>query len=153
MSAGSHWTGDFEDTESIWHAMPLAVASLADEIAGMQNDTGTVADLARQLCAGVGYVHARGILHRDLKPGDILRGLDGNWQVADFGLAREDERLSMVLTSTTAKGPGTSMLASPEQWNSPMYAGRASVRVTTIWRTHRRDWKANGSEDADHPGR
>lgn len=114
--------GDFDDLDGIWYAMPLAVGSLADEIATMQNDTGTVADLARQLCAGVGYVHEQGILHRDLKPGNILRTPDGNWQVADFGLAREDERMSLALTSTTHQGLGTSMYASPEQWNNPKYA-------------------------------
>lgn len=114
--------GTFEDTDGIWYAMPLAVGSLADEISAMQDDTATVADLARQLCAGVGYVHTRGVLHRDLKPGNILRTPDGNWQVADFGLAREDERMSQALTSTTAQGLGTAMYASPDQWNNPKYA-------------------------------
>jgi predicted DNA-binding transcriptional regulator AlpA len=114
--------GTFEDRDGIWYAMPLAVGSLADEISTMQNDTATVTDLARQLCAGVGYVHERGVLHRDLKPGNILRTPDGRWQVADFGLAREDERMSQALTSTTAQGLGTAMYASPEQWNNPKHA-------------------------------
>jgi serine/threonine protein kinase len=114
--------GTFEDSDGTWYAMPLAVGSLADQISTMQDDTTTVADLARQLCAGVGYVHDQGILHRDLKPGNILRTPDGNWQVADFGLAREDERLSQALTSTRAQGLGTAMYASPEQWNNPKYA-------------------------------
>lgn len=114
--------GSFEDNDEIWYAMPLAVGSLADEIGTMQGDTATVADLARQLCAGVGYVHDHGVLHRDLKPGNILRTPDGSWQVADFGLAREDERMSQALTSTTAQGLGTAIYASPEQWNNPKHA-------------------------------
>lgn len=114
--------GDFTGTDDIWYAMPLAVGSLADEISSMSGDTATVTDLARQLCAGVGYVHSKGVLHRDLKPGNILRTADGNWQVADFGLAREDERRSLALTSTTAQGLGTAMYASPEQWNNPKHA-------------------------------
>lgn len=116
--------GDFSDTDQIWYAMPLAVGSLEDEIAEMKDDLGRVADLARQLCAGVGHVHERGILHRDLKPGNILRNADGIWQVSDFGLAREDERKSLALTTTLAQGMGTYMYASPEQWARPKYADR-----------------------------
>lgn len=116
--------GDFSSDEEIWCAMPLAVASLADEIAGMKGDMNAVADLARQLCAGVGHVHERGVLHRDLKPANILRSPDGNWQVSDFGLAREDERQSAALTTTLAQGMGTFMYASPEQWRRPKHADR-----------------------------
>lgn len=114
--------GNFTDTDEIWCAMPLAVGSLQDEISNMKNDFGVIADLARQLCAGVGHVHKRGILHRDLKPGNILRSADGLWQVSDFGLAREDERKSLALTTTLAQGMGTYMYASPEQWQRPKYA-------------------------------
>jgi serine/threonine protein kinase/predicted DNA-binding transcriptional regulator AlpA len=114
--------GDFSDTDQIWCAMPLAVGSLADEITQMANNLAEVADLARQLCAGVGHVHDRGILHRDLKPGNILRSPEGIWQVSDFGLAREDDRRSLALTSTLAQGMGTWIYASPEQWRQPKYA-------------------------------
>ncbi len=44
-------------------------------------------EIARQLCAGLGAAHAKGVLHRDLKPGNVM--LDGRGQVllTDFGLA------------------------------------------------------------------
>jgi serine/threonine protein kinase len=116
--------GDFTDADQTWCAMPLAVGSLLDQIAGMKDDLAAVTDLARQLCAGVGHVHARGILHRDLKPGNILRSPDGLWQVSDFGLAREDERQSEALTSTLAQGMGTYVYASPEQWQRPKHADK-----------------------------
>lgn len=116
--------GDFTDTSEIWCAMPLAIGSLKDEISGMADDVAKVADLARQLCAGVGHVHDRKILHRDLKPGNILRGANGLWQVSDFGLAREDERHSAALTTTLAQGMGTYFYCSPEQWSQPKYADR-----------------------------
>lgn len=116
--------GSLESADELWCAMPLAVGSLADEISQFQGDVAKVLDLARQLCAGVGYVHEQGVLHRDLKPGNILRNAEGLWTVSDFGLAREDERKSMALTTTLAGGMGTYFYASPEQWKDPKYADR-----------------------------
>jgi serine/threonine protein kinase len=116
--------GSFDTTDDIWCAMPLAVGSLADEIGRFRGDVAAVVDLARQLCAGIGYVHQQGILHRDLKPGNILRSADGLWTISDFGLAREDERMSAALTTTLAQGMGTYIYASPEQWQRPKYADK-----------------------------
>jgi serine/threonine-protein kinase len=45
------------------------------------------ADIARQLCEGLAAIHARGLLHRDLKPGNILLDDHGRVRIADFGLA------------------------------------------------------------------
>ena len=114
--------GDFADAGEIWCAMPLAVSSLADEIDSLRGDVALIVDLARQVCAGVGYVHEQGVLHRDLKPGNILRSAEGLWLISDFGLARENERKSEALTSTLAQGMGTYIYASPEQWARPKHA-------------------------------
>jgi serine/threonine protein kinase len=45
-------------------------------------------EVATQLAEGLGTVHARGLLHRDLKPGNILIGDDGRPRLVDFGFAR-----------------------------------------------------------------
>ena len=75
-------------------------------------------------CEAVAYAHSQGILHRDLKPDNILVGEFGETQVADWGLARwikESESLPEVLSmsgsETTAVGAivGTPAYMSPEQ--------------------------------------
>jgi tRNA A-37 threonylcarbamoyl transferase component Bud32 len=45
-------------------------------------------DIAVQVCAAVGYAHRAGLVHGDMKPGNILITPDGRAEVVDFGLAR-----------------------------------------------------------------
>jgi eukaryotic-like serine/threonine-protein kinase len=45
-------------------------------------------DIVTQLCAGLGYAHARGIVHRDVKPANIFLLTDGTVKLLDFGLAK-----------------------------------------------------------------
>lgn len=47
--------------------------------------------IALQLCDAVAYAHEHGILHRDVKPGNIIINSEGRVKVADFGLARPAE--------------------------------------------------------------
>ncbi|CAG8626807.1 1942_t:CDS:2, partial [Scutellospora calospora] len=51
-----------------------------------------------QLLCGIKYCHSHRILHRDLKPQNLLIGLDGNLKLADFGLARDFSNSIGVLT-------------------------------------------------------
>jgi serine/threonine protein kinase/Tfp pilus assembly protein PilF len=72
--------------------------------------------LFRSVCAAVQYAHQRQVIHRDLKPGNILVLADGTPKVLDFGIAKVlNPDLSAAMVETTGLGPMTPEYASPEQ--------------------------------------
>jgi tRNA A-37 threonylcarbamoyl transferase component Bud32 len=68
-------------------------------------------DLMIQICAGLDAAHARGIFHRDVKPGNLLVRGDGALKIVDFGIAR------LASSNMTVRGliVGTPDYMSPEQ--------------------------------------
>jgi WD40 repeat protein len=89
--------------------------SLAGRIAsrGFQISDRDAAALVAKLARAVHYAHQRGILHRDIKPGNVLLDAQGEPQLTDFGLAKLVEKDS-TLTRTMAM-LGTPSYMSPEQ--------------------------------------
>ena len=67
--------------------------------------------VAHQLCSALAHMHDRGVIHRDIKPGNLLIRQDGSLKVVDFGLARSLEQLT--LRSTRRRG--TLAYMAPEQ--------------------------------------
>ncbi|MCX6593441.1 MAG: serine/threonine-protein kinase [Acidobacteria bacterium] len=73
---------------------------------------GRLLDLARQLSDALGYAHQRGILHRDLKPTNVLAGEDGVFRLSDFGAAGMLNRQGQTQVGQLA---GTPLYMAPEQ--------------------------------------
>lgn len=69
-------------------------------------------EVAAEVCAALTYAHERGLIHRDVKPGNILIADDGSVKVTDFGIARAID--SQTVTQTAAV-LGTAAYLSPEQ--------------------------------------
>ncbi len=69
--------------------------------------------VAHQICMGLEHAHAKGIVHRDVKPGNIMLTRTGRVKITDFGLAK----LSQSQTQHTAANSilGTPLYMSPEQ--------------------------------------
>ena len=75
-------------------------------------DDSRVPNLLDQIAAGLDYAHARGVIHRDIKPGNVLLTDDGRAVLADFGLAWLLEGAHLTLTGGVI---GTPEYMSPEQ--------------------------------------
>lgn len=81
-------------------------------------------EIFRRMCEGLGAAHAQGVLHRDLKPQNVLVDRSGRIYLTDFGLAK-----SAALTTMTRAGAlmGTPQYMSPEQVKGEPLDARSDV--------------------------
>ena len=105
------------DRGAYYYAMELIDGRHMDEyVTAAHLDKRQIVELMRTVCRAIQHAHQRGVIHRDLKPGNILVTADGVPHVVDFGLAK------MLLDDGDAKRlsrdgdvAGTPAFMSPEQ--------------------------------------
>jgi predicted Ser/Thr protein kinase len=97
------------------------LASLLRRIGRLPSDKAL--DIARQLCAGLAAAHERGVLHRDLKPDNVMLDGRGKVRITDFGLAG----LAESFAGNDVRS-GTPAYMSPEQ-----LAGREVTTASDIY--------------------
>jgi serine/threonine-protein kinase len=75
-------------------------------------EPGVTLDVVAQSAAALAAAHARGVVHRDIKPGNLLVTEDGTVKLTDFGIARGNESVTLTQTGMVM---GTAQYISPEQ--------------------------------------
>jgi serine/threonine-protein kinase len=78
---------------------------------------------AQQLSEALDYAHAQGVVHRDMKPANILIGKDGHTKITDFGIAK----MNMANITHAGHVVGTPAYMSPEQLEGAPVDGRSDL--------------------------
>ena len=83
-------------------------------------------EIIKGILLALDYSHAKGIVHRDIKPGNIMITDSGDIKVMDFGIARATDDIGATMTSTW-NVVGTAQYLSPEQATGELADGRSDL--------------------------
>lgn len=97
-----------------FYIMPLYRRSLAAELSGIIGDEERIRRVFSRILDGIEYAHSEGVIHRDLKPHNVLMNSDDDVVISDFGLGRRFDADSTRAT-LTGHGLGTPLYMAPEQ--------------------------------------
>jgi serine/threonine-protein kinase len=107
-------SGQDEETGQYFIVMEYIEGSSCAEI--LRDDGWVEVDEAigiiEQACEGLHYAHRNGVVHRDVKPGNLLRAREGEVKLADFGIAKATEQSSITQVGSVL---GTAAYLAPEQ--------------------------------------
>lgn len=87
-------------------------------------DVDQAVDIVAQACRGLDYAHRNGVVHRDVKPGNLLVSDSGIVKLADFGIARAADQSSITQIGSVL---GTAAYLSPEQARGEEAGPRADL--------------------------
>ncbi len=116
-----------EDQGTVYIAMEFLEGEGLNDLAKRKRlSPGEIADLGAKIAEGLGYAHSKGIVHRDVKPGNILVRSDGKPKITDFGIARIENAAEHLMTQA-GEVLGTPAYMSPEQVLSEPVDGRSDI--------------------------
>jgi serine/threonine protein kinase len=119
-----------EDGEYAFIAMECVIGkSLRDHLlAGYRPELRRFPEILDQLLEGLEYSHSRNVIHRDIKPGNLLISEMGVAKISDFGIARLDaSHLTMM-----GEVLGTPYYMSPEQFDGKLADERSDVYSAAV---------------------
>jgi TolB-like protein/Tfp pilus assembly protein PilF len=119
-----HEVGETDDGRMFIVMTRYTGETLKDRIARGPLQIDDALDIAGQITAGLSKAHAQGIVHRDIKPGNVFITEDGVAKILDFGLARIAGESRLTKTGTTV---GTVAYMSPEQVDGRDVDARSDV--------------------------
>ncbi|KAG0482648.1 hypothetical protein HPP92_010732 [Vanilla planifolia] len=88
-----------------------------------------LADIARQVLLGLSYLHSQKIVHRDMKPGNLLVNSSGEIKIADFGVSKIMRRSLDPCVSYV----GTCAYMSPERFDPDSHGGNYDAYAADVW--------------------
>ncbi|MGI9079153.1 MAG: serine/threonine-protein kinase [Gemmatimonadaceae bacterium] len=119
------------DGSTPWMAMRLVSgASLARRMADRSINREQFLAILRAVASGLDYAHAKGVVHRDVKPQNILLEDTGHVYLADFGIAKVLETTRGLTSTGTALG--TPEYMSPEQAQGRPVDGRSDIYALAV---------------------
>ncbi len=101
--------------------------SLAERLREGPLPEAEVEEVGRQVAAALDAAHARGLVHRDIKPGNIVYAADGRVRVLDFGITQLGESTGSQALTATHTVMGTAEYLAPEQAMGGRVDGRADL--------------------------
>jgi serine/threonine-protein kinase len=108
-------TAAAEDGELLYFVMPRAERDLKALLAEGRLDLSKTADAITQTARALDHAHGRGVVHRDVKPGNILFGPEGHVYLCDFGVAKEHYGEDLT---TAGESIGTRGYTAPEVFDA-----------------------------------
>jgi tRNA A-37 threonylcarbamoyl transferase component Bud32 len=103
----------------------IEAGTLQDRLSQGRMEMGEISRMMHQVGSALAYAHDQGVVHRDVKPSNVLIDTQGNCYLSDFGLARV-MAVSVQMTAS-GEGMGTPAYVSPEQGSGQGADARSDV--------------------------